>query len=243
MYNAITNKLYQIPKRKQKWLCEEIFCILDKIADSVMNIEETYSDENSKNELRNKYAKESLIGIEKLRKPLMILWVVENFDDKKMNHWCKLINDTINLLIGIIDGSYSDVDMFYKIDKDLIKDVKFLQTMYDLDVSIHSAIIKIPNKFDHSYGKMLINLTDNVLYNLVEANHIFPKNKNEYKKRRKLISSAIADLHKAQRPLTYLCIQKVIKESNIEKWSKAIDKELKLLYALNRSDKKRFKDL
>ena len=86
----------------------------------------------------------------------------------------------------------------------------------------------------------MTSVVDDALYYVMKSNMQYPKTKEEYEKRRQLLSQAISLLHKLNRSMiSYFnlmrCSERVMRE-----WSDLLIEELTLLYAVQTSDKKRF---
>ena len=77
-------------------------------------------------------------------------------------------------------------------------------------------------------------------YQCVSANRKIPTTKQEVISRQKHISNAISDLHKMNRPMLSLFILMDYSEREMREWADLLTEQIRLLYALQKSDKKRF---
>lgn len=97
--------------------------------------------------------------------------------------------------------------------------------------------------YDSTQGKLLINTVNDAFYYLMRANEKIPTTKKEYMKRKERISNVISSLHQMNRSLLPYFNLMQYSERIMNEWSSMLTQELKMLYALQKSDKSRFDGL
>lgn len=240
IYYMITDKLSRISKRKSKWTNAAIYKTLNDASENIMHIQELYRIDKCRNDVRAENAIKAIRKIYQLKKPLLILWIVEDIEYKKIKRWCDCLNKELQLLAEIVDNEEFEIDKFQIFERNKIREVQFLENMYVFTRKVHSHVIRLNRKYVDTYACKLLRLVNNCMYDLWQGNLIYPTNRKMYLKRRNLFSEAIAYLKEAQRPITHLMLMKVFDEQTIENWSEIIEEELKLIHAINKSDKERF---
>ena len=236
-YENTFTKLYQfsaeqtskISKRRKKWLCTDIDEIMNNAYNLIMEMNEGYF-ETDKEE-----------NISELEKPLLILWSVQKYKTKTMVTWSNLVCDEINLLYKMIDKKAK-----YRmkiLDYNAINKASFLKNMSDFHAYVYGKVINAPMKYDNSSGALLIRLVDDAFYHIIEANKKIPSNQKELKEREEHISKSISALRKMQRQTLFYFNLMRYSENVLREWTDYLTQELKLLYALKKSDAERFKNL
>ena len=94
--------------------------------------------------------------------------------------------------------------------------------------------------YDNTHGRLLIKEADDAFYFLILANQKIPETKDEYEKRRAYISESISCLKRMNRSLLFYFNLMKYSERIMNEWSDMLVQELKMLYALQQSDKERF---
>ena len=247
-YENTFTKLYQfsaeqtskVSKRRNKWLCTDIDEIMNNAYNLIMEINEGYF-ETDKEENIAELVNQTLDYLLKLEKPLLILWSVQKYKTKTMVAWSNLVNEEINLLYKMINKKAK-----YRmkiLDYNAINKASFLKNMSDFHAYVYGKVINAPMKYDNSSGALLIRLVDDAFYHLIEANKRIPSNKKELKEREEHISNSISALRKIQRQTLFYFNVMRYSENVLQEWTDYLTQELKLLYALRKSDAERFKNL
>lgn len=228
-----------VAKRRKKWLCHNIDILMNDVCNDIMELNEGYFPKNiGKEDL----VRRSLYRLTELEKWLFVLWNIEQYPTKKMVQWVELVNSEIKLLNRMLEGDKIKNSIMI-LDWNTINSVKFLSNMSKLHRYIHGKVINARNRYDDTAGSMLIRLADDAFYSIICANKKIPTTKKEYKERRKLVSNAISCLHKMQRQTIFYFNLMQYSENTLREWSDLITSEIKLLYALNKSDRERFSQL
>lgn len=241
LYHFSAEHTLKIANRRKRWLCFKIDKKMNDIYNLIMEINEgTYSNTLTDLEL-NKYVIDTISILTSLEKSLMVLWNVARYKTKTMVTWCNLLQKEYNLLCKLIDmkPNYK----FKILDYKAIENAEFMNNMSHFHRFVHGKVINAPCKYDDTSGSLLIELIDTAFYSVVEANKKIPSTKTEYLKRTKYIDIAISTLYKMQRQILFYCNLMQYSESVLNDWRNYLSTELKLLYALKKSDTKRFSKL
>lgn len=242
LYQHFTSHLSRVPKRRQKWLCKELYRILNRTFEDIMEINEGYFVKGNKRVAVDNLVLSCIRRLQSLQKPLLVLWNVEKFEIRRMVYWVKLIHTVLDLLNDMMEAPI-EMEYLYILDWNAIYRAKFMSNMVELHRFVHGKVVKAPIKDDDSYNYLFISLIDDALFELCEANHRVPKTAAEYQTRRQHISKAISDLNKCQRPMVYFFSMHEYSNEVIKQMSELLSAELKMLYGVNKSDKIRFANL
>ena len=250
MYQYFKTQLNKTPTRRQKWVYPELTEILRDVHMSIMELSTGYKDYKERDKWRYGLIKHSLKRLQDFQKPLYSYWAIMETDEKHRITWCEHINKEIALLKGMLKSNpcYNEEDelgikliMYYKNSN--IAGTKFLSNMKDLLDFSHSKIIHVKKDFDGFESATIIELVGDAWYHCISANQKIPENAEEYKNRKEHISDAISCLHKLNRPMLSLFILVGYSENTMREWSNLLVEEIRLLTALQKSDKKRFGSL
>lgn len=237
LYQFSVIQTTQVPKRRNKWLCTDIDNIMNNAYNLIMEINEGYFS-TDKDDNISMLVEQTLDYLLNLERSLLILWSVQKYKTKTMVAWSNLVCDEINLLYKMI-GSNRKYQMKI-IDYNAINKVSFLKNMSNFHSYVYGKVINAPMKYDNSSGALLIRLVDDAFYYLIEANKKIPTTQKEYEIREENISKAISALRKMQRQTLFYFNLMKYSENVLREWTEYLTQELKLLYALKKSDKERF---
>lgn len=250
MYEYFRVQLNKVPIRRKKWVSEPITTILRNIHANIMELSTGFVQYDKRAEYRHNIIIQILHDFAKLQKPLYTYWAVIGTDLKHIETWCELINKEIALLSGMLQHSpcYTADDdlviqymMYYK--REDIENVQFLSNMRNLLLYSHGKVIHAQKQFNGFESDMIIELVDNAWYHCLEANKKIPKTKSEYNQRCSHLSQAISNLRKLNRPMLSFFIMIGYSERVMREWADLLSEELRLIYALQKSDKRRFREL
>lgn len=243
LYRFTKESLIKVPKRKQKFLCDNIYLRMNSIFEDILKITEMYVITEEDKILLAKRAIKKLKGLEK---PLLALWNIENIPEKKMTRWATLVDTEVSLLtrfVGKEDDVVVDMSNTITINWKQVKNTSFLSNMSQLHRVVHAKAEHIPKIYLNSDTSMIISIINDAWYNLLKANQRIPKTQKEYQNRRKLISEVISDLYSIQRPMVTFFNLMQYSENTIMEISNLINDELKMLIKLQKSDRERFSNL
>lgn len=243
LYHFSMSQTRATPKRKQQWLCANIDKLMNEAYLYIMSINEFYTrDRQALQERKKALAQTSKEIIVRLEQPLMVLWNVERTETKKMASWVTQINDALKLL-HTISGEEGDAPTVSILDWKSINKAIFTKNMSDLHKYTYTRVINAKQAYDSTIGTLLITLVDSAFYHVVRANKTLPETKKQYERRKSHISDAIMYLEEMNRALLGYFNLMRYSERIMNEWSDLLVGELKLLRALQKSDRERFGDL
>lgn len=243
LYRFSALQTASVPKRKQKWLCADVDRIMNQAYLDIMSINEFYiRDKQALQEKKEEFAQNSIRHILSLEKHLMMMWNAQGAETKKMASWVTQINDALKLLHNI-SGTKGVVPTVSILDWRAIDRANFLKNMSDLHKYTYSKVINAKQAYDSTIGSTLITLVDNAFYNVIQANKTVPTTKRQYERRKSRISEAIMSLEEMNRSLLFYFNLMRYSERIMNEWSNLLVSEIRLLRALQKSDRGRFGDL
>ena len=238
-YQFSVERMASVAKRRHRWICWKMEVKLNKIFNELMEINEGYFESATKREEIDEIIKTAIEDLRDLEKPMMVFWNIEQYEIRRMVAWASMLNAEIDILSSM-RSTVAPAEKVQVLDWRTILNVKFLSNIFELHRIIHGKVVRVPSKYDDTYSSLLIDLIDEALYSLAKANRKMPTTKKEYDTRKKHISNAISCLRKMQRPLVFFFNVMGYSERSLNEISEKISEELKMLYALNKSDKTRF---
>lgn len=231
-----------VPRRRQRWLCAEINQHMNAAYRAVIEVNEYFCpDKTQRDEHKKHMAIDAIEHLCALDKPLAVMWNIQRFETDKMARWAELINNEISLLCSVGDCEKRGGIMI--LDWQVINSANFLKNMSDLHRYTHSKVAGAKIAYDGTEGALLISAVDDAWYCLIQANQKVPTTLKEYERRRENISKAIMRLREMQRYLLSYFNLMHYSERVINEWCLLLTSELKLLSAIQKSDKKRFGSL
>lgn len=243
LYRYSMNKTIAVPKRRRKWLCTEIDGIMNKVYSDVMELGTGYiPDADKKEEFTVKTVNDSVRSLYLLQKPLLVLWNVQRYETKVMVEWASFIKKEL-LLLDTLIGREGEICNMVILDWRVINSVNFLKNMSELHRYTHGKVANACMAYDNTHGKLLIDTVNDAFYYLMLANRKIPTTQKEYIKRKEYISKSISCLNKMNRGLLFYFNLMKYSERVMNEWSEMLTQELKMLHALQKSDKSRFEGL
>lgn len=254
-YELSFNELYKycriqfakIPKRRRSTLLNPLQDVIQRIHTNIMELSTGYVPYNTRAQWRYDLINQILYDIGTLQKPLFCYYNVLSVETKHMRQISVLANNLVALLEGMRSKSEfynnNEVDevkriMYYKAED--ISRVKFLSKMSELHQYVHGKAIYLQKSTLGYEAKLLLELVNNAWYHCLMANQKIPTTKLEYQYRRRHISDAISCLHKLNRPMLSVFCMAEYSNNVMKEWSALLTTEIRLLQALQSSDKKRF---
>ena len=243
LYDYSIQKLSHVPKRKQRWLCETIIEILNKTEYEIMQISDQYFNYGIKLKDRASQAEEVIRDLLALQKPLLALWNIENYETKKMVHWCSLIDDEIKLIIRMSGLPAVNGKFMFILDYDAINKAEYVSNMCKLHKTIYGKAINLPNSVRVSKGYKLMSLADEALFCVCLASLNYPTDAETLKFRTEQLSTALNCVKQMQLPFFAIYNVMHYSEETMKEISEMLSTEFKLLNGVLKSDKQRFADL
>lgn len=233
----------RIPKRRNRWLSPAVDNQMNEIYRDLMLISDTYfRNKNDKEIYTAEMAIRSVKKLNKLEKPLMILWNVQGYETGFMARWVSQIKREVDLLNQMHDEEDIECEVSI-LDWRVINNASFLKNMSELHRYTHGKIANAHMAYDSTQGALLISIVNDAFYELILANKKIPETKSEYEERRQHISNAITYLKEMNRPMLFYFNLMQYSERVMNEWAKLLVDELKMLSSLQKSDKERFKNL
>lgn len=123
--------------------------------------------------------------------------------------------------------------------------IQFVDTARALEVLTLKNCLKFPKRYTFFITTELVRLSQSVYNNVKSANSIYPTNQSEVQMRRDYLTKANCDL---QALISQLGVAKEITSGEIKsttwvEWMNLIEEEAKLISAVKKADKERFKTL
>lgn len=250
MYDYFRIQISKVSKRRAVWVSDPLTVILRKVHSDIMELTTGYVPQKSRAKWKHDLILNALTNLAALQMPLDNFWNIIQTDEHHRKTWCECINKEIALLHGMLiaNSQYSKDDekevkqiTYYKTSD--ISNAKFLYNMRELHRYSHTKIIRAKKDFDGFESSTIISLVNDAWYQCISANEKIPTTKQEVICRQKHISNAISDLHKMNRPMLSLFLLMNYSENEMREWANLLTEQLRLLYALQKSDKDRFRKL
>lgn len=230
----------KVPKRRKKWLCFDIDNSMNTLYRGIMHINDIYiRDRQRRLDYTSDAAVQHIVALNELEKPLMVLWNVQEFETSVMISWVSKIKQEVFLLNRMNDKGNIACSVSI-LDWRAINAANFLKNMSELHRYTHGKVAHAQMRYDDTEGSVLISLVNDAFYELILANKKIPETKKEYVERKQHISNAITYLKEMNRPLLFYFNLMEYSERIMNEWSKLLADEIKLLTALQKSDKLRF---
>ena len=235
-------KMNKVSKRRRKWVCANIHSILNSAYIHVMELGEMYFEASERRGKKETMAAQIIDELNSMEKPLYVYWNVCRIPTKEIRAWDTHIRNEIGLLHAFLTEEGHEMNITI-LDWDKIEKVSFLKNMSEFHRYIHGKVINANSQYDASEGSVLIRLADDAFYHVYKANEKLPASQKEYKKRKEHISKAISALNSMNRQSLFYFNLMQYSERVMREWADMLSQELKMLYALQKSDKARFQDL
>lgn len=240
LYKHTKDKLSKLAKRKVRWLGEPIVNQMNEIYNHIMQVYDTFLRYGIKLMDIGDQADLIINELKDLQKSLLALWNVERYEERKMVAWADLINDEIMYVSRLKGAQEGRVNHIFILDYKAVNTADFVKTMCELHRLIYTKTISLPNMERNTEGILLMKLADEALYRICRANRFAPTNQGIAEFRVENLSIAFDCLHQMQMPLLSIFNLMKYSENTMQEIVSALNKEIKLLGGVIRSDKKRF---
>lgn len=154
LYKFSYERTVAIPKRRKKWLANNIDTTMNRVYRNIMAINEHYNrDESCKNSHTCEIAEMCIENLLSLEKPLMIMWNVQESEMRVMAPWVEQINYEIFLLnhMCMCEVSYPKVAV---LDWRAINSAQFLKNMSELHRYTHGKVTNACMDYDNTQGAL-----------------------------------------------------------------------------------------
>ncbi len=160
LYDFAVNESIKIPKRRRKWISNEIDNRMNEIYKRLINISEFYvKDADDRHAYISENAKAAINELNSLKKPLLIMWNIQHSKTKDMVKWVTQIKTEVMLL----NRMHDDEDIESKIiilDWKAINSLVFLKNMSLLHRYTHGKVANANMAYDNTQGALLISLVN-----------------------------------------------------------------------------------
>lgn len=216
---------------------------MNEIYRDLMQISDTYfRNKTERFEFAAEMAKYTIPKFNAIEKPLMMLWNVQQYEIGSMARWVSKIKREVDLLNRMHDDEDVECEVSV-LDWRVINNANFMHNMSVLHRYTHGKVANAYKTYDGTQGALLISIVNDAFYELILANKSIPTTKSEYEERRQHISNAITYLKEMNRPMLFYFNLMQYSERVMNEWAKLLTDELRMLTALQKSDRDRFKNL
>lgn len=243
IYKHHSNIIGRVPIRKQKWICQDINFHMREAYSLLSEASSKYVRNPNLAFYKDATFLQAINHLENMQDGLLVFWNIQKYSYRSMRYWATMINDEIDLIKDSMSTQPEEYKYIQILDWDRIEKCMFLQNMCVLHRFVHGKIIRVPNRYDDTISKQIIDYIDKAFINVMKANIDMPQTKAQYTARRKLISDAIEYLQESEYPLYELFNIMQYSENVMKEFSDLLTSEIKLLKGLQKSDAERFKGL
>lgn len=236
LYDHTEEKLSKMAKRKYRWLGSPISEKMNGMRDEIMQIFDQYYD-GGKSQQEQCFS--VIKGLLSLQKPLLALWNVEGYTERRMQKWISLIEMEINLLADHGGIRKRDGYMFI-LDYEAINRLDCMRNMSQLHKMIYTKSISLPACCRETKGSYLMQLADAALYHMARGNRKIPETNEEYENRKKDFSRAMNCIRSMEQPMFAVFNLMNYSNETMEEIAGLITETGKLLKGLMDSDEERF---
>lgn len=238
-----SDRLKRVPARYKKFINPKIYNPANKALTALICANEESSKTPDGKARRTAYFEEAVRELGSLQQPLIAAWNVLEIEEDSTQRWANHINRVFALVWGVTKWNEETMPMIIHLPKKKMRRLEFLKTMAELHRYTYVKIGHAPQYCKDTLSEQIAGFVDTALCEVVLANHKEPATQSEAKERAAHVQAAIRSLNGMQRPLLALWLIQDYSENEMNDWSGLIDKEIKLLEGLKRSDTARFKNL
>lgn len=255
VYAYISNKVKGLPRRYMHYLGEPTHRTLNEIYEDVMRCTDLYLHDKGRSAERYRLCTKILGDIETLIN-LSYTWWNLSADEKndikfvtakQRTYWSSRINLEMKLISGVMNRCnkgkskevvFAEMRPYTKAD---IKGVIFLEKLAELQKVIYRRAIAMGNEYRDAQMEMLVKLSRDALYNALEGNAVMAEDEKSYKRRDRYMSEAVNCLYMMNRPVRELTFADIFSEKELETICELVTDTTKILKAIRKSDRERFK--
>jgi len=256
IYEYMMNLINHMPKRYMEILGKPMKERLNRVYDNVTKISDMYIEKDPWKE-RYLLCGETVRELESFAEWVYLYWIlsdgrnaIKRADDQKREFMTKMFNREIYLIAGVMfkldtQKKYGHIEVQYmkKFNAKEIEGIKFLEKLYELNRLVYPKVIRIPLAQRDEEAALACKYIRNAFYCAYSGNLIFPENKKQYDKRKRLIGEAISDMYRLDRPMLKLFMVHLFSDEDMERITALIGETSRHLLALQASDKERFASL
>lgn len=236
-------RLNRLPSRYEYFILPRIYNPINKALAELIFANEIYGFNEASCKKRNEHFQTAVWCLQNTQKPLFSAWNILDVEEESSLNWANKINIVIALIWGVTKWNKREMPMIIPLPKKKMQKLEFLKTMGELHLYTYKKIGHAPRYCRDTLSSEIAMFIDTALYEIIIANYKQPTTKAEAQARAEHLQAAIDNLNALQRPLFALWLVQDYSEHEMNDWSGLIDKELKLLEGLKKSDVTRFKSL
>lgn len=235
----------KVPKRRKKYVTENIAVINNSIYNDLMVIQKyLFAKKDNKKEIKKLRILSVLEKINFLEKAIMVYSNIMSMSFEQQCNWVSYLDKEVALLNGMLDEETPKSKFKATVlDWEKISRFEVLRNMVCLHRYTHGKAVRAVGKFETCTTPLLIGIIDDALFYLSKANSYIPQTKAEYEEREKYIDIVLQKLDEIQRPMLMYFSTMGYSNRVQREWSEMLRKEIKLVKGLQNSDKKRFSKL
>lgn len=255
-YEYMTGRIDSMPRRWMKPLGLPMKEALNQMYDDVLLVSEMYIDKDpsKKRYMQCRKVVEELIAFQEW---IYLYWNLS--DGRNGVKWAdadrrKYMSDFLNRQIYLLGGIMHRLDPKKKFGRMEvtymrpftrrdIKDIVFLEKLYELNELVYPKCIRIPMAARDEEVRLACKYIRNAFYCAYSGNSIFPTTKGEYNKRRRLFGEAISDLYRLNRPMVKMFMVHLFSDEDMEAITQLVNESTRLLQGIQNTDKERFSAL
>ena len=239
LYNFTEIKLSKMAKRKYRWLGAPIAAKMNGMRDEIMQIFDPYYESGK---TLQEQCLSVIKGLLSLQKPLLALWNVEGYTEKRMEKWISLIEMEIDLLADL-GGFEKRKGYMFILDYEAINRLDCMKYMSKLHKMIYTKSVSLPAYCRETKGSYLMEIADTALFRLARGNRKIPETKEEYETRKNDFSRAMNCIKSMEQPMFAVFNLMNYSTETMEEIAGLITETEKLLAGLMKSDEERFAGL
>lgn len=259
LYREIKDRMDRVPRKYYDTVCQPILTSCNNIYMDILDVSQLYrEDKKDKSDERLQLCMNIIDEIEVLIQNLYLYWNLSSWRNtsiksikfKSRKYLSKLINRQIGLILGVARYINSDkaesikeVHM-YPFNYKKIMETDFLKELYLFERNIIKIRKDLPTIERNAEILIAKTLAVKAFYCAYTANNTFPTTKREYTRRKNLFREAISSLYKINRPLGEVFMHESYVSNKMQaEASEHLNNALRMIQAVQKSDKERFSEL
>lgn len=236
-------RLNPVPARYRKFIYPRIYEPTSRAYTAVILANEINARTEEGKGRRSELLEGALKDIRSLQTPLYGAWNILGTKEESCKDWADMLNREIALITGVINKERAVDELIQALPKKKIERLEFLKVMAQLHKYTYTKIGHAPNDCKDFISMKIAELTDTALCEILKANGKIPETGKQATERARHVQGAIDNLNAMQRPLYALWNIVDYSENEMDEWAGLIDREIRLLEGLKKSDRERFKNL
>lgn len=256
LYAEMRERMSHVPKRRRQSIVRPLMNAMNNVYDSILGIgEDPVKGSKTAEQARYRRILQAQDRFLLLEKPMFAWWSVcrdmpderaRYIPDHSRQYLCDRFNEVLAILHRMQTQSrcYDEtqdrgVIQLMWFTQEQVKNARFLTVLQSLLRYTHASLIRLNAAYRDAEGEQARHLVNDAWYWALKGNFV-PGNKEEAEERKKRFSRAIASLRKLERPLLAIMSTGLYTDEELTKWMDLLSQSLKLIQAVQRSDKERY---